>query len=333
MKKVLSISIAAYNIEKFIRHTLDSFIIEEIINDIEVIIVNDGSKDKTSQIAHEYQEKYKGLFRVIDKENGGYGSTINEAVKIAEGKYFKTIDGDDWVDESGFVKLVKYLDHCDDDMVISGFARVSDKNGKIIPTYYVNADYEVTHSFEEANMKQDIYMQGISFKTSILKEIDLEITKHCFYTDIEYILTPIPYINTVSFIDANVYMYRVAVNEQSMSIAGKKKHIDEQLKIYQKMIRYFEKYSETLSEEKKKYFEIILAGMLKSHTAAILSLDVNTNSLKRLKEIEDFTKKNAEKVYKESNKYKVIKILRKSNYHLYALGSIAFKLYHKVLPS
>lgn len=69
------------------------------------------------------------------------------------------------------------------------------------------------------------------------------------------------------------------------------------------------------------------------YTAAILSLDVNTNSLKRLKEIEDFTKKNAEKVYKESNKYKVIKILRKSNYHLYALGSIAFKLYHKVLPS
>ena len=85
--------------------------------------------------------------------------------------------------------MVKYLDHCDDDMVISGFARVSDKNGKIIPTYYVNADYEVTHSFEEANMKQDIYMQGISFKTSILKEIDLEITKHCFYTDIEYILS------------------------------------------------------------------------------------------------------------------------------------------------
>ena len=69
MKKVLSISIAAYNIEKFIRHTLDSFIIEEIINDIEVIIVNDGSKDKTSQIAHEYQEKYKGLFSEEEYEH------------------------------------------------------------------------------------------------------------------------------------------------------------------------------------------------------------------------------------------------------------------------
>ena len=317
MDKILTISIAAYNIEKYIRHTLEAFLIPDIMNEIEVIIVNDGSSDNTLYWAQYYERLYPGVFKVINKKNGGYGSTINIAVKNAHGKYFKTIDGDDWVDSNGIIYLVNYLKKCNDDMVVSNFSRINDKTGKVIPTYYNSPVYEEGKSFDDLYSDQEIYMQAITFKTEILKEMNLDITEHCFYTDIEYILKPIVYVRTISFLEVNVYMYRIAVNEQSMSVAGKRKHIDEQLKIYKKMIAYFVDNYNILTESKRDYFIIILAAMLKSHIAAILSLKINRKSYGRLIEIEKFTKGIAPEVYKKANQYKVIKILRIFNYQIY----------------
>ena len=109
MEKVLTITIPSYNVEKYLNQTLDSFIQEEILADIEVLIVDDGSKDRTPLIGKEYEEKYPGTFRVISKENGGHGSTINRGILEARGRYFKVVDGDDWVNTGDFVKLVKPL--------------------------------------------------------------------------------------------------------------------------------------------------------------------------------------------------------------------------------
>lgn len=113
MNKILTISIAAYNIEKYVNETLDSFVIPEVMDDIEIILVNDGSKDGTGKLARSYESEYPNTFIIVDKENGGYGSTINTSVEIASGKYFKTVDGDDWVDRQGFIKLVEYLKRSD----------------------------------------------------------------------------------------------------------------------------------------------------------------------------------------------------------------------------
>ena len=107
MNKTLTVSIASYNVEKFLRETLDSLCSPDIIEDIEVIIVNDGSKDSTVSIAREYVKKYPESFILIDKENGGYGSTINSSLSIANGKYFRILDGDDWVDTNEFSLFVK----------------------------------------------------------------------------------------------------------------------------------------------------------------------------------------------------------------------------------
>lgn len=329
--KIISISIAAYNIEKYVKHTLDSFIIPEIIDKLEVIVVNDGSKDDTSKLAHIYSDKYPGTFKVVDKENGGYGSTINVSSQIASGKYYKTIDGDDWVDRDGMIALVHYLETCDDDIVVTNFARVSDKSGRMTKTIFDAPKYEVSMSFEEAYRKQELYMQGITIKTEILKCLKLSITEHCFYTDIEYILTPVPYIRTISFLNQNVYMYRVAVNEQSMSVAGKRKHIDEQFKVFNKMLQFYEEKYDDLSEQKRSYFEVILSGMMKSHITAILSLNTNRSSFVRLCKFENNTLKKNQRIFNATNRYRVVKILRKSRYKLYWIGSLSYKVYQHLL--
>ena len=115
----VSVIIPVYNVEKYLRQTLDSFLAEEILEEIEILIVDDGSKDKTAAIGKEYERKYPGTFRVISKENGGHGSTINRGIQEAKGRYFKVVDGDDWVNTADFVKLVKALKNCTAEYVVT----------------------------------------------------------------------------------------------------------------------------------------------------------------------------------------------------------------------
>ena len=95
MDKILTVSVAAYNVEKFIRNTLDSCIAEEIMTDLEVLVVDDGATDATAEIVREYEDKYPQTFRLIHKENGGYGTTVNRSMQEASGKYFRLLDGED----------------------------------------------------------------------------------------------------------------------------------------------------------------------------------------------------------------------------------------------
>src|SRR5574344_1376419 len=108
MDKILTIIIPTYNMEKYLRHCLDSLIVPNM-DKVEVLVINDGSKDSSSAIGHEYQDKYPQTFRVIDKENGNYGSCINRGLKEATGKYVKVLDADDWYDSDECLKLILYL--------------------------------------------------------------------------------------------------------------------------------------------------------------------------------------------------------------------------------
>ena len=115
-EKVLSVVIPAYNAEKYIRTALDSFCIDEFMDDFEVIVVNDGSTDKTGAVAQEYCVSFPGTFRLISKTNGGHGSGINCGIKLARGRFFKVVDADDWVDKKAFANLIRYLREAEADV-------------------------------------------------------------------------------------------------------------------------------------------------------------------------------------------------------------------------
>ena len=123
MNKVLTIIIPTYNMENYLHRCLGSLVIkdEELFETLEVLVINDGSKDLSSVIAHEYQEKYTSVFRVIDKDNGNYGSCVNRGLKEAKGKYIKILDSDDLFNENIFPVFLKYLLSSDADLIISDF--------------------------------------------------------------------------------------------------------------------------------------------------------------------------------------------------------------------
>ena len=94
-EKILTISVAAYNVESYIAENLDSILITDVRDEIEVLVVDDGGNDGTLEIARKYEEQYPGIIRAVHKENGGYGSVQNYTMQNASGRFFKILDGDD----------------------------------------------------------------------------------------------------------------------------------------------------------------------------------------------------------------------------------------------
>lgn len=233
MSKTLSVSIAAYNVGKFLDNTLSSLCVESVLDDIEVIIVNDGSKDDTSLIAKKYVDEYPNTFILVNKENGGYGSTINSSLKIASGKYFKLLDGDDWFDSNNLLDFVKSLKNADADLVYTPFYFVSDEDqSKKIELFSFSQNKVVCSS--------EIYalsMHAMTIKTSIIRG-KVSITEHCFYTDFEFALKCIDLSSNLLYINIPIYCYRIGLEGQSVSIAGYLKHVDDHEKMTKLALSY-----------------------------------------------------------------------------------------------
>lgn len=122
-EKLLSIIVPTYNMERYLSRCLDSLLVSSIIEYIEILVVNDGSKDQSSAIAHNYQERYPQSVKVIDKENGGYGSVLNIGLLNASGKYLKICDSDDWFDSEAFRDFVFQLSKLDTDVVYNSYSK------------------------------------------------------------------------------------------------------------------------------------------------------------------------------------------------------------------
>ena len=124
--KILSIIIPTYNMEKYLAYCLDSFIVEDNRDRLEVLIVNDGSKDGSLKIAKDYELRYPELYKIIDKKNGNYGSCINAALPVASGKYVKVVDADDSVNTENLDEFITFLSKNDVDLAVSDFVLVDE---------------------------------------------------------------------------------------------------------------------------------------------------------------------------------------------------------------
>lgn len=225
MNKIVTISIAAYNVEKFLDETLSSLFCPDVINDIEVFIVNDGSKDATADIARKYVDKCPTSFFLIDKTNGGYGSTINASILKATGKYFRLLDGDDWFDKTELIKYINALKKTDSDLVITDFVtRI--QNTKEEKKEISNYGYAIG----ETKNVSEIYsmaMHSTTVKTELLQKGKVSITEHCFYTDFEFIMKSFLLSSTFTYFPIQLYQYRIWGEGQSVSIIGSMNHYKE----------------------------------------------------------------------------------------------------------
>ena len=185
-EKILTVTVPSYNVQAYLEDCLESFVNSEVMDDIEVLIVNDGSSDDTATIAERYVSKYENTFRLINKENGGHGSTINTGAREARGKYFKVVDGDDWVDSTELDKLIVSLRTCEADLVTSDFSLCLENSGEKVLRHN-GIDYAgKTINIDDILNKRAFQMHEISIRTDLLKDSNCRILENCIYVDRQY---------------------------------------------------------------------------------------------------------------------------------------------------
>lgn len=216
MDKILTIIIPTYNMEKYLRHCLDSLIVPNM-DKVEVLVINDGSKDSSSAIGHEYQDKYPQTFRVIDKENGNYGSCVNRGLKEATGKYVKVLDADDSFENDNFNLFIDQLEKNDYDVILTDYSEVNEEglvNNKII----LNLPSRTKLTLKQLTNKYrtGFVMHCATYRTELVRIIHYTQPEGVSYTDQIWMQEPFAYIKSAIYIPLNVYLYLVGREGQTM---------------------------------------------------------------------------------------------------------------------
>lgn len=250
--KLLSIVVPSYNVEKYLSDTIESLMKCESLPSMEIIIVNDGSKDSTDEIAESYKKKAPESIIVIDKENGGHGSTINSGLQIASGKYFIVIDGDDWVDNNVLDELVAFMATIDSDVIVTGHYRNYINNGKEeVYTYPEEKGFSADVAYLNCHSYQ-IPMTDICYSTEMLRKVGLQIQEHTFYVDEEFCTIPFEIVDTVTFFSHGFYHYRIGDAGQSISIKNMVARADHKLRVLERLISIYK--GRLMSADNKSYF-------------------------------------------------------------------------------
>lgn len=332
MEKILTVVIPSYNVEKYLHQTLDSFLADEVLENIEVVVVDDGSKDCTAKIGREYQDKYPDTFRVISKPNGGHGSTINTGIETARGKYFKVVDGDDWVDTNEFVKLVYELMKCDADYVLADYSQVNDTTKEATKISFFFLGEKEVWSFDEIADKLEIPMHALVIKTEILKEHGVHIDENSFYVDVEYVLFPIPYVKTLAYYPVCVYQYRVAQVAQSVSIKGFQKHMQNHIDVALHLCEFLKEYEkEQKNSRKVNHIANRIASMVGDQAGIFTSFSPLDKQIRqKFIEFDKEVAKRSSLVYGLSDsRSKVLHLLRKTNFRLYPILAFISNIHNR----
>ena len=278
MDKVLSIIIPTYNMEKYLRKCLDSLIVsDENMQWLEVLVVNDGSKDSSSQIAHEYEAKYPQTFRVIDKENGNYGSCINRGLKEATGKYVKVLDADDYSEPSTLNEYLLFLAKNDADAFITDF-EIVDSSGNVTGKRDFTRFFQkegIVVSFPDllANKKDVAFqMHALTYRLSMIREMGYKQTEGISYTDTEWATIPMTRVKFVCYFHDSIYRYLVGREGQTMANYYEVANYKDFFMIIENISKYYQEkpyqdiYDVYIKNKLKKVLSGIYEAGLKFHS-------------------------------------------------------------------
>lgn len=246
--KLLSIAIPCYNSEAYMEKCVDSLLVGG--EDVEILIVDDGSSDRTAEIADAYAEKYPTIIKAIHQENGGHGEAVNAGIRNAQGLYFKVVDSDDWVNKEAYEKILRTLEELirgpkTVDLLISNF--VYEKQGasrKKVMQYRRCFPVEEIFGWNEVgHMPKGKYllMHSMIYRTELLHDCGLQLPKHTFYVDNLFAFEPLPYVENLYYLDVNFYRYFIGRDDQSVNEQVMIRRIDQQIRVNKLMVDAYNK--------------------------------------------------------------------------------------------
>ena len=241
--KLLTFAVPCYNSQDYMDHCIQTLL--EGGEDVEIILVDDGSKDGTGAIADRYAAEHPSIVRVIHQENGGHGEGVNQGIRHATGLYYKVVDSDDWADVDALRKVIEKLREFSRmpepvDLLVCNYVyeHVADQTRKVIRYANVFPQGRV-FTWEEIGRfrpSQYLLMHSVFYRTQLLRDCGLELPKHTFYVDNIFVYQPLPWVKNMYYLDVDLYRYFIGRADQSVNEKVMVTRVDQQLRVTYQMI-------------------------------------------------------------------------------------------------
>ena len=239
----LTVAVPAYNVESYLARGLESYLDPRFVGKLEVVVVDDGSTDGTRALAEEFAARSHGVIRVISKKNGGHGSAVNAGLAEARGRYFRVVDGDDWVNADGMAELLERLADLDCDLVVDKKREIDMTSGEERPFplakgVVTGRALDFSSVLTNGDTVFQIMIHTLTARTDYLRGIGIHLLEHTFYEDYEYVVKASVPASTICYLDIEVYQYLVGNAAQSVSHANYVRRWDDHTRVVDEMVRY-----------------------------------------------------------------------------------------------
>ena len=302
--KLLTFAVPCYNSEAYMENCIRSLLPGG--EDVEIIIVDDGSKDGTAAIADRYAAEYPTIIKAVHQENGGHGAAVNTGIQNATGLYFKVVDSDDWLDEESLKRVMETLlifkeeRRCIDLLICNYvYEHVEDGTSRVI--HYTNA-LPQNETFGWSTVKrfrpdQNLLMHSVIYRTKVLRKSGLELPKHTFYVDNLFVYVPLPYVKTLYYLNVDLYRYFIGRSDQSVNEQVMIRRVDQQTRENNMMIDAYDLTKDVGNKYLARYMLGYLA-MICCVTSFILLISETEENLEKRDKLWKEFKERSPKMYR-----------------------------------
>jgi glycosyltransferase involved in cell wall biosynthesis len=300
--KLLSCAIPCYNSAEYMEHAIETLLTGG--EEVEIIIVNDGSKDDTARIADEYAAKYPSIIKAVHQENGGHGQAVNTGLEHATGLYYKVIDSDDWVDEDALSRVLaelKILKQQNLDLMIVNYVYEKVSLGKQkVMDYKMALPRNRIFTWNDIiyfKPSQFIIMHSAIYRTQLLKDCGLKLPKHTFYVDNIFVYQPLPFVKTMYYLDVDFYRYFIGRDDQSVNEKVMMSRIDQQIRVTKIIIDVHDVMK--IESKKLKNYMIKYVSIMMTISSVFLIKENTEESLEKKDELWKYLEDKNRTLYRE----------------------------------
>ena len=337
--KLLTFAVPCYNSEAYMDHCVQTLL--EGGEDVEIILIDDGSQDATGAIADRYAREYPDIVRVVHQENGGHGEGVNQGLRRARGLYYKVVDSDDWADVDALHKILEQLRAFAQmekpvDLLVCNYVyeHMEDNTRKVMKYTNVFPQGRV-FTWEEIGRfraSQYLLMHSVFYRTQLLRDCGLELPKHTFYVDNIFVYQPLPFVETLYYMNLDFYRYFIGRAGQSVNEQVMVKRVDQQVRVTKLMIQAHDLRKVAARHRRLSRYMFNYLAMMMTISSIFLIIDGTPEALGKKTELWEYLRTVDKSLYPRM-KYRAISAVgnipgyqgRKLSVKLYRLARRIYK--------
>ena len=303
--KLLTFAVPCYNSQDYMEHCIHTLL--EGGDEVEIILVDDGSRDNTGAIADRYAQQYPDIVRVIHQENGGHGEGVNQGLRHAQGLYYKVVDSDDWADVDALRQVVDKLREFSQmpepvDLLVCNYVyeHVEDHTQKVMRYTNVFPQGRVFtwDEIDRFRPSQYLLMHSVFYRTELLRQCGLELPKHTFYVDNIFVYQPLPYVKNMYYMDVDLYRYFIGRADQSVNESVMVTRVDQQLRVNYYMIDAHDLHEVTAKHRKLGKYMFNYLAMMVAISSIFLTIDGSPEALGKKKQLWEHLRQQDSRLYR-----------------------------------